>query len=534
MKKTILVFAICLMTILVQSIAFAEVGKDQNYAGAHLSAVKLTGGDNDLSTVRSWIGIKYGHYFTPIVAGEINVSSGFVIPRRNPKGGNWYSDQVNGFDDLTKTYLIPIELNARFNAVANSPLIPFARLGLGVLNWTVRDVTEDNSSSHLGTAGDKLGDIGWTTNFFGKIGAGFEIWFAGPVTLELSANYITIFGQNNDMFALDKITAPNNYIYQDELNDILAVDNGIDEPNGAIEGRVAMNVHFGGKQDKDGDGIYDKEDGCPTEPEDVDGYQDADGCPDRDNDGDGILDVDDQCPNDAEDKDGFEDEDGCPDLDNDQDGIPDKDDACPDDPEDFDGFEDEDGCPELDMDGDGILDTDDSCPGEVEDFDGFEDEDGCPDPDNDGDGILDVNDDCPNEAETFNEYEDEDGCPDTVPEVIFKKDAPIILEGVNFEFNSAELTAGAKEVLMKVVRTLKDYPEMTLMIKGHTDSMGSDEYNLGLSDRRANSVKQYLVNQGIDPLRLTSKGYGEAEPIAPNDTAEGRAKNRRIEFYRTN
>ena len=206
----------------------------------------------------------------------------------------------------------------------------------------------------------------------------------------------------------------------------------------------------------------------------------------------------------------------------------------PDDPEDFDGFEDEDGCPELDMDGDGILDTDDSCPGEVEDFDGFEDEDGCPDPDNDGDGILDVNDDCPNEAETFNEYEDEDGCPDTVPEVIFKKDAPIILEGVNFEFNSAELTAGAKEVLMKVVRTLKDYPEMTLMIKGHTDSMGSDEYNLGLSDRRANSVKQYLVNQGIDPLRLTSKGYGEAEPIAPNDTAEGRAKNRRIEFYRTN
>jgi len=87
---------------------------------------------------------------------------------------------------------------------------------------------------------------------------------------------------------------------------------------------------------------------------------------------------------------------------------------------------------------------------------------------------------------------------------------------------------------MKVVRTLKDYAEMTLMIKGHTDSVGSDEYNLGLSDRRANSVRQYLVNQGIDPSRLSSKGYGEAEPIAPNNTDEGRAKNRRIEFYRTN
>ena len=519
MKKNVLVFVICVMTLLVQSLAFAQVGQDQNYVGAHLSAVKLTEGDNDMSTVRSWIGLKFGHYFTPIVAGEIGASSGFVIPRSNSGGGsNWYNDQVNGLEDSTKTYLIPVEFNARINAVANSPLIPFLRLGLGFLNWAVNDVTEDNNSSHIGTAGKRIPGYDWTTNFFAKAGAGFEIWFAGPVTLELSANYISLFGQDKDMFGLT-------------FWDANALQ---DKPTAAIEGRAALNVHFGGKYDRDGDGIYDHEDGCPTEPEDVDGYQDADGCPDRDNDGDGILDDVDQCPNDAEDKDGFEDEDGCPDLDNDQDGIPDNDDACPNDPEDFDGFEDEDGCPELDIDGDGIIDADDSCPGEVEDFDGFEDEDGCPDPDNDNDGILDVDDDCPNEAETFNDYEDEDGCPDKVPEVIFKKDAPIILEGVNFEFNSAELTAGAKEILMKVVRTLKDYAEMTLMIKGHTDSVGSDEYNLGLSDRRANSVRQYLVNQGIDPSRLSSKGYGEAEPIAPNNTDEGRAKNRRIEFYRTN
>ena len=168
--------------------------------------------------------------------------------------------------------------------------------------------------------------------------------------------------------------------------------------------------------DRDGDGIKDDVDKCPDEPEDFDGFEDEDGCPDPDNDSDGILDVDDKCPNEPEDKDGFEDEDGCPDgdkNDRDGDGILDDVDKCPDEPEDIDGFEDEDGCPDPDNDKDGILDVDDLCPNEPEDKDGFEDEDGCPDPDNDKDGILDSDDKCPNEPETYNGFEDEDGCPDT-------------------------------------------------------------------------------------------------------------------------
>jgi hypothetical protein len=100
-----------------------------------------------------------------------------------------------------------------------------------------------------------------------------------------------------------------------------------------------------------------------------------------DADGDGILDSDDACDNEPEDFDGFQDTDGCPDPDNDNDGIPDGDDACDNEPEDFDGFEDTDGCPDPDNDGDGILDVDDACPNEPEDFDGFQDTDGCPDPD---------------------------------------------------------------------------------------------------------------------------------------------------------
>src|SRR5450432_3372842 len=98
--------------------------------------------------------------------------------------------------------------------------------------------------------------------------------------------------------------------------------------------------------DRDGDGIVDDLDKCPDDPEDFDGFQDEDGCPDPDNDGDGILDVDDLCPNDPEDKDGFEDADGCPDPDNDKDRILDKDDKCPNEPETYNGFQDEDGCPD--------------------------------------------------------------------------------------------------------------------------------------------------------------------------------------------
>lgn len=153
-------------------------------------------------------------------------------------------------------------------------------------------------------------------------------------------------------------------------------------------------------------------DQCPDEPEDHDGFEDEDGCPDYDNDKDGVPDTLDKCPDEPEDLDGFEDEDGCPDFDNDKDGIPDSLDQCPNSPEDFNGIEDEDGCPEDDRDGDGIHDGIDLCPDEPEDHDGFEDEDGCPDPDNDGDGIPDDEDKCPDDPEDVDGFEDEDGCPD--------------------------------------------------------------------------------------------------------------------------
>ena len=250
-----------------------------------------------------------------------------------------------------------------------------------------------------------------------------------------------------------------------------------------------------------------------------------------DRDSDGVRDSLDQCPNDPEDRDGYEDKDGCPETDNDRDSIPDVEDQCPLVAEDVDSFEDEDGCPDLDNDQDGLPDSSDHCPAKAEDLDGFEDDDGCPDLDNDQDGIADASDRCPGEPETFNEIDDEDGCPDrskgpvqiqhgkiTVPPVYFASGRDLILKR---SFATLEMVAGllANNLWVSKVR-----------IEGHTDNTGSAELNQQLSDRRAASVQRFLIERGISPSRLEAQGLGPSQPLADNTTRAGRARNRRVEF----
>jgi OOP family OmpA-OmpF porin len=115
--------------------------------------------------------------------------------------------------------------------------------------------------------------------------------------------------------------------------------------------------------------------------------------------------------------------------------------------------------------------------------------------------------------------------------VVIEKGKAFILEGVNFEFNSARLTNEAVTILGKALTALQDHPDVKVRIVGHTDYIGSKKYNDLLSLRRANSVKSWLVSEGISATRITTAGVGFSEPIAPNDTPEGRAKNRRIEFH---
>ncbi|MFB3908435.1 MAG: PorV/PorQ family protein [Candidatus Eisenbacteria bacterium] len=213
--------------------------------------------------------------------------------------------------------------------------------------------------------------------------------------------------------------------------------------------------------------------------------------------------------------------------DTDRDGIPDDVDQCPTLAEDLDGFMDNDGCPDPDNDGDGIPDINDNCPNQAEDMDGWQDADGCPDVDNDGDGILDKDDKCPNVAEDVNGYQDDDGCPDGG-----QANAGIpVLAYINFKYDSAEISgADPIPVLEDVARIMRERPDLRLKITGHTDSTGSDQYNMKLSMRRADAIKDYLVKRGVSADRMVTEGKGESQPVDTNDTDLGRARNRRIEF----
>jgi outer membrane protein OmpA-like peptidoglycan-associated protein len=251
-----------------------------------------------------------------------------------------------------------------------------------------------------------------------------------------------------------------------------------------------------------------------------------------DRDGDGIVDDDDQCPDDPEDKDGFEDLDGCPEPDNDKDGLPDVSDRCPDDPEDHDDFEDLDGCPDPDNDKDGIPDTKDQCPLDPEDFDGFEDEDGCPELDNDKDGIPDDEDKCPEEIETVNGVDDEDGCPDEGDaNVEVTSEKVTINSRIEFDFDSARIRPESFSILNQVALTLLQNPQLTrVRVEGHTDERGSSSYNRDLSQRRAESVMKYLIRKRVEAKRLEAVGYGEDRPLLPGTGEAVWAKNRRVEF----
>jgi large repetitive protein len=253
---------------------------------------------------------------------------------------------------------------------------------------------------------------------------------------------------------------------------------------------------------------------CAEGPEDLDGFQDEDGCVDPDNDQDGIADAPDICPNEAEVKNGYRDEDGCPDeaLDDKAGGL-----AIA-----YTG----------DTDGDGLNDDQDRCSKQAEDKDGFEDFDGCPEPDNDKDGLADADDKCPLEAETINGNQDEDGCPDQGrSKVRLDKDRIVILDKVYFATGKDIILERSFSLLEQVASVLRANPQVELVrIEGHTDDQGADAKNLDLSQRRASGVRRYLIDAGIAAERLEAVGYGETRPTDTNKTAAGRENNRRVEF----
>lgn len=248
-----------------------------------------------------------------------------------------------------------------------------------------------------------------------------------------------------------------------------------------------------GRKDSDGDGVKDSDDACPRTPAGV--VVDARGCP-VDSDGDGVADYLDQCPNTP--AGATVNSDGCP-LDSDGDGVFDGLDRCPNTP--TGATVNAEGCP-LDSDGDGVYDGLDRCP------------------------------DTPSGTEV-----DQYGCPLPEPEPVRAVPAVFTLSGsqggVNFEFDSAELTAQGRAALQDIGNTLVQAENLDqIAIEGHTDSVGAEEYNMALSRRRAESVRDFLVANfpQLATTQFAVRGIGEARPIADNSTDAGRAENRRVEI----
>ncbi len=314
------------------------------------------------------------------------------------------------------------------------------------------------------------------------------------------------------------------------------VDNGTSDfksKDAYLTHMVGLTFNMGTTMDSDKDGISDNKDTCPGTPNGV--AVDKSGCP-MDRDADGIADYLDNCPDTA----GSKLLNGCPDKDND--GVEDSKDRCPDQA----GISSLNGCPDADKDG--VADLDDKCAntkfgikvnesGCAVDSDGdgsADDEDRCPDvagvmalkgcPDADGDGIADLDDKCPNVKGTAVNK----GCPEISKAEITK--ITMIGSKLFFENNSDKLKVASLSQLDELTKILLKYDGANLVIEGNTDSVGKDDFNMTLSQKRTESVKEYLIGKGIAATRLTAIGNGESKPIATNKTALGRAKNRRVEL----
>ncbi len=442
---------------------------------------KQMGGDNDYSNMDQFTGLKLRYGLDSRWTVDMGLTYGWTRPGVGTPGEDAGFSFDTGAGLYTRIWQPSVTGTYRF--VEDGTWRPWGSIGAGVTRWDVRDLRGEESVG-LWPDGDAVRvydedgamQDGHGANVTAILGLGTEIVAGRNVSFDLGVRYHFLLGQDNDSVGMSALWGPGH----------------VDANKGILQGIAGVNYFFG-NPDKDGDGIPNDRDADPENPEDFDGYRDADGAPDVDNDNDGILDA--------------------------QDGAPD-------DPEDFDGFQDEDGVPDPDNDNDGIIDAEDAAPDEAEDMDGFQDEAGVPDPDNDGDGVLDNMDRCPNTPAGVTV--DVDGCP-----VVQEIREDLVLEGVSFKSGSAELTPGSIAVLDKVAESLGAWPEVRLEVQGHTDSSGSAELNRNLSQKRAETVRDYLVMKRIAPERVTAVGYGEDRPIADNGSREGRATNRRVELHRT-
>jgi len=322
--------------------------------------------------------------------------------------------------------------------------------------------------------------------------------------------------------------------------------NTLREVNGKVD-------QYGCPLDTDGDGVPDYLDISPNTPVAARNFIDKQGSP-LDTDNDKVFDYLDKCANTPV---GVEvDSLGCP-VDKDKDGVADYLDLCLETPALAIGMVDKNGCP-LDSDNDGVSDYLDLCAGTPIEARAFVNKNGCS-PDVDNDGIEDYLDKCPNTPIAARGMVDEKGCPrDTdvdgipdyldncpkIPGVVSNNGCPEVqkevkklfqkaLQGIQFEAAKTVIKPSSFIILNQIAQVLNENPTYLVEVRGHTDNVGKPASNLILSEKRALAVKEYLIAKGVATQRMTSSGYGDTLPVAPNTTAAGKAKNRRVEFVVT-
>jgi outer membrane protein OmpA-like peptidoglycan-associated protein len=445
----------------------------------------------------------FGEQNKPALGLSLNkyMTSSFNLGLEGYKGNIAQSDDSSSYND--DLWLINLRLRYKFYngyfLKEDATVGPFVNVGVGL---NMADVHATYVNDGVST---RVSEDDTHLNIYAGAGLRFRL---------------------NDYIALDWQTGINLPAYDQYDGDDESTDKILQHSLGLI-------VNLGTLKDSDEDGVPDRSDKCANTPKgvkvddngcpydsDKDGvadYQDdcplmagvvaLKGCPDKD--GDGVADKDDRCPDQA----GVVALGGCPDADND--GVADMDDQCASTPS---GVKvDAKGCP-VDTDKDGIADHQDECPTQA----GPAVLKGCPD--GDGDGVADKNDKCP----TVKGVVANNGCPE-IPKEIYTQITKIASK-IFFETGSDKLKASSKTQLSDLVDILNKYPEAKLSIEGHTDDVGDDGKNMELSQKRCESVKSYLTSKGVDASRLTATGYGETMPVADNKTADGRAKNRRVEL----
>lgn len=424
---------------------------------------------------------------------------------------------------IGKLLVLPFDLgvNARIGLPTSTV---DAALGSPTVGWEMgvvgsKEIGRVLLAANVATSGGpaaELENVAFNDFFVARLGGSVALHDNYGAGLEFSSHVPYTEGFSNAAAAPLEALASGYGFVTDDVAIRGGIGTGLTAGVGSPDFRLILGVGYEPKPeppDTDFDGIVDDIDSCPSMPEDVDAFEDEDGCPDPDNDGDGIADASDECVNDAEDADGWQDADGCPEASTLLTVVAvDEEAQTP-----LDVAKIEATCGDLSLQGTGEVSS------EMEPT------------------SCELSATAPGYETASVTFAVQDGPPIQATLALAKKrEAKIVItrdrielkETILFASGKAAIRSASFGLLDDAVALLEDYPEIKLLrIEGHTDAVGSASYNLTLSKQRAASVLDYFVDKGIASERLKSEGFGEERPLDPANNRAAYEKNRRVDFF---